>query len=657
MKTFKFILLLIGMLSCLNCGHLKGPECIKNNKKYGTIRGVFRGNCWNYYERGLSYAEGNCFDAAIDDFQNAIQCVRNDCKIDQFMAPTYGLHFSPYFPHREMGVVFYKKGEFENAKKKLERSLSDVDSERARYYLDLVRKKRIEKEEIESCPKITIHNDCPELVSTSNSITLSGCIIDEFFVSDVILTGAVKKIIRYSWEGAEKKVVFNEELDLPQGRHKIIIKAKNLANKISEKEQKIIIDKLGPILLINMTENADELGKIENQESICVSIYDDSMVHSLTINNQKVDITPQKKITFCKLNQLYGNQIKLTAKDSLGNISHMTLDKNALKLDDNKPNFLAFIWNLTLPPIIPKNPKKKHPSINIIDPEREKESLYHEYEDDFLFKIRIDNENSLLRSVTINDVDLPLNMIFNEAGPTEPHLKGSVLIFDHVVRLNRGKNEIEIKVSNTENYEICKTIIVMKKTYPAFDKKNTLRMYIHDLDIYSNDKEDSIKNEYIPRALGDSLEEKNRFVIVDNDNLAEYTIEGYIKKLNYPTKSIETVCTVKFNGERLKPKIDVHGCAKEQFKRFDLCVEKLTTKILRKFIRRKGIIKNIKGNKIVTNIQYKQLGFQKILTVFDKNNLDNLWNAKIEDQSGKNTQATLFTSTNHINRGFQVITK
>ena len=300
----KYSLFLIVIFSCFHCGHLKGPECIKNNKKYGTIRGVFRGNCWNYYERGLSYAEGGCFEAAIDDFQKAIQCDRTDCKIDQYMAPTYGNYFVPYFPHREMGIVHYKKADYINAQKKLEKSLLDVDSDKARFYLDLVRKKNIENKKAKSIPKICFYNETAEIVSSSDYYMFSGCITDELFISEVILSGAVEKVIRYSWEGSEKKIEFNEKLRLPQGHHKLIIKATNLAGKTAEKEQTVIIDRLGPVFFLN----TDDINKSsiepnsKNQMNICGSLYDDFIVNSLMINKQKVDITPNTKVTFLQKN-------------------------------------------------------------------------------------------------------------------------------------------------------------------------------------------------------------------------------------------------------------------------------------------------------------------------------------------------------------------
>jgi len=94
---------------------------VKDGKEYGKVSGAFfRHRWWNYYERGLSFAEGEFFPEAVSDLEEAIQQRTRD----QRMARTYGMHFMDYFPHRELGIVYYETGDFEGAKRELEVSLS-----------------------------------------------------------------------------------------------------------------------------------------------------------------------------------------------------------------------------------------------------------------------------------------------------------------------------------------------------------------------------------------------------------------------------------------------------------------------------------------------------------------------------------------------------
>jgi tetratricopeptide (TPR) repeat protein len=116
-----------------------GPACFKDKIQYGQVEGAFRSRWWNFYERGRSYLEGECLDAAISDFKAAIE--QNDQ--DQRMVRTYGLHFVDYFPHRELGLIHYLLGDLDAAKSELEKSLSQESTSKAHHYLDEVRKKQL----------------------------------------------------------------------------------------------------------------------------------------------------------------------------------------------------------------------------------------------------------------------------------------------------------------------------------------------------------------------------------------------------------------------------------------------------------------------------------------------------------------------------------
>src|SRR5208283_6182926 len=77
---------------------------------YGGDSGTFRGNWWNYYDRAIAYSESQGpgpGDKAIADLNQALSMRAKD----QRMARTYGMHFIDYFPHRELGIVFFHAGD------------------------------------------------------------------------------------------------------------------------------------------------------------------------------------------------------------------------------------------------------------------------------------------------------------------------------------------------------------------------------------------------------------------------------------------------------------------------------------------------------------------------------------------------------------------
>ncbi|ETX02160.1 MAG: hypothetical protein ETSY1_04525 [Candidatus Entotheonella factor] len=106
-KGYDIVGLMLGALVLFSsCSMDTGPVYTKDGQRYGlTGDQVWRGQWWQYYERALSYAEGEYWDDAIADLKQAVG-TRLGQK-DQRRANTYGLHFvENYFPHRELGVIY-----------------------------------------------------------------------------------------------------------------------------------------------------------------------------------------------------------------------------------------------------------------------------------------------------------------------------------------------------------------------------------------------------------------------------------------------------------------------------------------------------------------------------------------------------------------------
>lgn len=127
----------------------KAPECEKDGKKYGVVRGNFREEWYSYQERGESYLEGECYEAALSDFERAIELrtpLDRAAEIpgcDQRRARSYGMHFLDWFGHRGRGIALYQLGRTDEALKELELSLQCTESSQAQYYLDKARAQRL----------------------------------------------------------------------------------------------------------------------------------------------------------------------------------------------------------------------------------------------------------------------------------------------------------------------------------------------------------------------------------------------------------------------------------------------------------------------------------------------------------------------------------
>ena len=116
---------------------------MKNNGKYlllfflifiGFARLHAFEKFYNYYEKGLSYMQKGDYYRAIEEFKSASSLEFKDAKRKR----TYGTRFIEYFPHREMGIAYYKLGEIDNAKKELGISIAFKKSKKAKKYLAML---------------------------------------------------------------------------------------------------------------------------------------------------------------------------------------------------------------------------------------------------------------------------------------------------------------------------------------------------------------------------------------------------------------------------------------------------------------------------------------------------------------------------------------
>ena len=128
----------------------------------------FRGKWWHYYERGVDYSDRGELEKSLSDLTKAGK-MRDK---DQRMARTYGMHFIDYFPHRELGIVHFNKGNIETAIKELEESIRSVESSRAVFYLNLARKSQIsgKKEIPPTPPKIVFENPTGSVITRNHTI-------------------------------------------------------------------------------------------------------------------------------------------------------------------------------------------------------------------------------------------------------------------------------------------------------------------------------------------------------------------------------------------------------------------------------------------------------------------------------------------------------
>ncbi len=289
----------------------------KNGKEYGVTQGLFRARWWNYYERGSSFAEGGFWEESARDFKEAIK-QRPD---DQRRTRTYGMHFINYFPHRELGIVFYETGHIDEAIKELETSLATVDSAKAKFFLNKCRESRIKSTGLDKGPpKIVILDPGSDIICNRFSITVSGEVEDDNFISSISINGSPKFI-----ELTQKKLPFESVIDLSSGTNVVTVVAKDLVGHASSKTIRIKADWNGPQLSVNNWTD----GEVANQRDITlnISLFDESGLKEMITDDKRIVFNGEKtgNITYKTRLKKGKNILRLMATDMADNVTEGTL--------------------------------------------------------------------------------------------------------------------------------------------------------------------------------------------------------------------------------------------------------------------------------------------------------------------------------------------
>ena len=96
------------------------------------------------------------------------------------------MHFTDYFAHRELGAAYYHLGRYEDALKELDTSLSTVDTGKAKFYINKVRKALIEASNEDTAPpSIDVASLAEGEVTNSFKLKLEGEVADDTYAEKI----------------------------------------------------------------------------------------------------------------------------------------------------------------------------------------------------------------------------------------------------------------------------------------------------------------------------------------------------------------------------------------------------------------------------------------------------------------------------------------
>jgi TolB-like protein len=299
------------MLFFMSCNTPPDPKYTKDGRSYGQVSGLFRERWWNFYERGLSYAEGGFWQEAVADFKEALK--QRDR--DQRRARTYGLHFTDYFPHRDLGIAYYSLGNFEDAQRELELSLSQAETGKAKYYLNEVRRAMLKQSGAGAAPPSVSLKTLREGQATNSfRMKIAGEVRSDAYASRVVINDEVQFV-----ELSAKKLPFEKEIKLKKGINEIKIKSSDLLGRVTEKNAQVVGDFEGPMMNVKNFSDGQQVG--QNRVVLNGTLADSTGIARLQVNEQVLAYNKEKQLEFTFAVQLKEgpNKIMLAATDAVGN--------------------------------------------------------------------------------------------------------------------------------------------------------------------------------------------------------------------------------------------------------------------------------------------------------------------------------------------------
>lgn len=210
---------------------------------------TWRPNWWNFYERGLQRSSQGQLQEAAEDFETAAGEKAGATlprPKDARRVRTYGMHFiEDYFPHRELGIAYYRMKRFAEAEQELLVSLDHTPSAKAKAYLNLVRAEMLrEKPAQDAPPSLELSTPVGPYLNT-RTVKLAGVARSKNHVSAILVNGQ-----RLFTELAEQEREFSTDLELKPGKNEVVVEVVDLVQKSTNRTLSLNVDVQYPTVAI-----------------------------------------------------------------------------------------------------------------------------------------------------------------------------------------------------------------------------------------------------------------------------------------------------------------------------------------------------------------------------------------------------------------------
>lgn len=436
----------------------------------------FNGQWWEFYKRGISFAEKEMYHEATADFLAAIA----QQEPDQWQAPIDNGLAVDYFPHRELGVILMARKEYGKAIVELESSMASAPSAKASFFLNKARADKFSRDATDKkAPEVRFKGSTAPEITSSCTKVVTGVASDASGLAALTVAG---KSVPISL--AEKHKVFTTEVALAEGKNSILAMATDLAGKTTGKTLEIVCDRRGPLIEI------EQLVAENDQVTVSGIVSDDHELGSLVINGRPWPITGKAPGYNFKLSLPEG-RIIIVAADRAGNVTGARVRREEFDLTDADGQPL---------------PEAKEDRTRDSEPPRIRvESLGPEQET-FAETVQLAgqiSDSSLLVYISIN-------------GEQVLNRRGSSIFFSRICPLREGINTFRIIAADAYGNKARQTINVTRKVKSIRQMDSRLRLAL--LPFAGSTEAEGLEDGFLDR-LRKAFMDQGRFNLVDQEHI------------------------------------------------------------------------------------------------------------------------------------------
>jgi tetratricopeptide (TPR) repeat protein len=444
---------------------------------------VFRGTWWDFYERGLKYAEAGAWKAAIQDFRSA----RQQRDKEDRSARTYGVAFIEYFPVRELGIALYQEGQYKAAVEALERSLAGFATAKAAYYYNLARAALLRQAAADTQPpRIKIEAPADGLVTNALAMEVRGSAESKNQVATVEVNGEAQII-----EAAAGNQAFTQLARLAPGPNVIQVRAQDLIGQETRASVNVMVDREGPVVVIDRAARTGTLIRLEG------TVFDNVRLGPLTINGQATPLGAGSESKFASDVPMSATAFQIEAADAVGNVTRVRIPIPAeLRQSGRAPELVPVAWRQQL---VPSFLRAAALAVEL-------EPLPAEVQQESISISWIVTSGSPVTSVKINE----------EVKTIRQTEAGKPLIFSHILPLVDGPNQVTITATDRAGATVTKTAKVVRKVEEVEQIGARLAVAVMPF-AYKGAPSDTYGGAF--EAMVDALVNQGRFKVVSRDQL------------------------------------------------------------------------------------------------------------------------------------------